>query len=225
MTINTNQPSLPPRSVPRPAIVLMIALLQSGCSLFGIRSAEEASYTVVVDQDRFEVREYESLVVAETVVDTNFDEAGNIAFKRLFGYISGANRARAEIAMTAPVMALDEDTSSGEQIAMTAPVTSEKSAGGWRFAFVLPAGYSLQNAPAPSNPDVNLALVPARRVAVLRYTGSWSETSYQSNLKLLQDWMQQNQFEAASLPRVAGYDPPWTLPFLRRNEVLIDIKS
>ncbi len=60
---------------------------------------------------------------------------------------------------------------------------------------------------------------------MLRYSGNWNETSYQSNLKLLQDWMLQKQFEAASLPRVAGYDPPWTLPFLRRNEVLIDIKS
>ena len=225
MTMNANQPSLPPRFVPRPVLVLVIALLQSGCSLFGIRSAEEASYTTLVDQDRFQVRQYEALVVAETVVGTNFDEAGNIAFKRLFGYISGANRKQAEIAMTAPVMALDEDSTGGEKISMTAPVTGEESTRGWRFAFVLPAGYSLQAAPVPTNSDVNLVLVPARKVAVLRYNGSWSETSYRSNLKLLQDWMHRNQLEAASLPRVAGYDPPWTLPFLRRNEVLIDIKS
>ena len=225
MTMNATQTSRIPGFVHHPLLVLMLALLQTGCSLFGIRSAEEASYTVLVDQDRFEVREYETLVVAETVVDTNFDEAGNIAFKRLFGYISGANRAQTEIAMTAPVMALDEDTSSGAQISMTAPVTGVISAGGWRFAFVLPAGYSLEEAPAPTNPDVRLVQVPARKVAVIRYSGSWNETSYQSNLELLLDWMLQNQFEAASLPRVAGYDPPWTLPFLRRNEVLIDIKS
>lgn len=225
MTMNANQMSRLLGFVHLPLLVLMLALLQTGCSLFGIRSAEEASYAVLVDQDRFQVREYETLVVAETVVEKNFDEAGNIAFKRLFGYISGANRAQTEIAMTAPVMALDEDSSSGAQISMTAPVTGEKSAGGWRFAFVLPAGHSLEEAPAPTNPDVRLVQVPARKVAVIRYSGNWNEISYQSNLKLLQDWMLQNQFEAASLPRVAGYDPPWTLPFLRRNEVLIDIKS
>lgn len=225
MTINAQQRELTAGFVPRPVFVLIIALLQSGCSLFGIRSAEEAGYTILVDQDRFQVRQYKALVVAETVVDKSFDEAGKIAFKRLFGYISGANRAQAEIAMTAPVMALDEDSTGGEKISMTAPVTGEKSTRGWRFAFVLPAEYSLQDAPVPTNPDVNLALVPARKVAVLRYTGSWSEPGYRSNLKLLQDWMHRNQFEAASLPRVAGYDPPWTLPFLRRNEVLIDIKS
>lgn len=223
--MNANQPSRIPGPGHRPVLVLLLALLQTGCSLFGIRNAEEASYTVLVDQDRFQVREYDTLVVAETLVDTNFDEAGNIAFKRLFGYLSGANRAQTEIAMTAPVMALDEDSSSGAQISMTTPVTGEKSAGGWRFAFVLPATYSLEQAPAPTNPDVRLVQVPARKVAVVRYSGSWNETRYQSNVKLLQDWMLQNQFEAASLPRVAGYDPPWTLPFLRRNEVLIDIKS
>jgi hypothetical protein len=108
---------------------------------------------------------------------------------------------------------------------MTAPVTGQKTPLGWRYAFVLPSGYTLANAPVPGNPDVRLERVAARKVAVVRYSGSWSETAYEENLKLLRQWMRNNRLEADSLPRVAGYDPPWTLPFLRRNEIMIDIKS
>ena len=211
--------------LPRSLLALVLILLQTGCSLMGIRSTEEPNYSVLQQEDRFEVRDYETLVLAETLVDASFDDAGKIAFKRLFGYISGDNEAAAEIAMTAPVMALDEKQSSGENISMTAPVTGEETPLGWRFAFVLPSGYTLATAPVPGNPDVRLQQVPARTVAVVRYSGSWNETAYEENLKNLQQWMRQNQLEADSLPRVAGYDPPWTLPFLRRNEVMIDIKS
>lgn len=219
-------PTSPLRAVlPRSLLAAFIILLQSGCSLMGIRSAPEPNYSVLQKEDRFEVREYETLVIAETLVDASFDEAGNIAFRRLFGYISGDNAAASEIAMTAPVLALDESRSSGEKISMTAPVSGQETALGWRFAFILPSGYTLASAPLPSNPEVILDQVPARKAAVVRYSGSWSETAYAENLRLLQQWMQQNQLEAGSLPRVAGYDPPWTLPFLRRNEVIIDIKN
>lgn len=206
-------------------VALVFILLQTGCSLMGIRSTEEPDYSLLQQEDRFEVRGYQTLVVAETLVDASFDDAGGIAFRRLFGYISGDNEASSSISMTAPVMALDENRSSGEQISMTAPVTGQQTALGWRFAFVLPTGYTLETAPVPSNTSVKLKQIPARKVAVVRYTGSWSETAYEKNLELLQQWMQRNRLEAVSLPRVAGYDPPWTLPFLRRNEVLVDIKS
>ncbi|MBT8435617.1 MAG: heme-binding protein [Gammaproteobacteria bacterium] len=209
----------------RSLAAIFILLFLSGCSLVGIRSAEEANYSVLDNQDKFEVREYDAMLVTETLVDASFDEAGNIAFKRLFGYISGDNVSASEIAMTAPVLAVDENSSSGEKISMTAPVTGEKSGPGWRFAFVLPAEYTLETAPAPNNSAINLVPVPARKVAVVRYSGTRSETAYETHLKLLQDWMQQNRYQPDSLPRFAGYDPPWTLPFLRRNEVLIDIKS
>ncbi len=212
-------------ALPRSLLAGLIILLQSGCSLVGIRTTEEPNYAVLKQEDRFEVRQYEALVVAETLVDENFDDAGNIAFRRLFGYISGDNAAASEIAMTAPVMALDENRAGGEKISMTAPVTGEETALGWRFAFVLPSEYTLAKAPLPTSPEVSLAQVPARKVAVVRYSGSWNEQAYAENLELLRQWMQQNRLQADSLPRVAGYDPPWTLPFLRRNEVMIDLKN
>lgn len=211
--------------LPPSLAAVCIILFLSGCSLVGVRSVEEANYSVLRNQDQYQVREYETLVVAETLVNTGFDEAGNVAFKRLFAYISGDNKSASKIAMTAPVMALKQNGEKGEVISMTTPVTGEKSALGWRFAFVLPAAYTLENAPLPNSPEVKLALVPARKVAVMRYSGSWNETSYETNLEMLEEWMRQNQLEADSLPRVAGYDPPWTLPFLRRNEIMIDVKS
>jgi hypothetical protein len=212
-------------SLSRSLAAAFIILLQTGCSLVGIRSTAEPNYSVQQSEDRFEVREYETLVVAETLVDASFEDAGNIAFRRLFGYISGDNAAASEIDMTAPVMALDENRSDGEEISMTAPVTGQQTPRGWRYAFVLPSEYTLASAPVPINSEVSLKQVPARKVAVVRYSGSRSKAAYQENLKLLQQWMRQNGLEADSLPRLAGYDPPWTLPFLRRNEVMIDIKS
>ena len=117
-------------------IAAVIILLQSGCSLVGIRSTAEPAYSVLKQDELFEVREYDQLIVVETVVDASFDDAGGIAFRRLFGYISGDNESAAEIAMTAPVMAADESTPAGEEISMTAPVTGQEtlpdSSGEWQ---------------------------------------------------------------------------------------------
>ena len=206
-------------------LAVFTTVMITACSVMGIRSTEEPNYSVVQNEDRFEVRHYEAIVIAETLVNAGFDEAGNIGFRRLFNYISGENRSATEISMTAPVMARDEKRLRGAKISMTAPVTGEKTAKGWRYAFVLPSDFSLATAPRPESPEVSLKQIPARKAAVVRFTGSWSESAYEENLAALQRWMQKNSLEADSLPRIAGYDPPWTLPFLRRNEIIIDIKS
>jgi hypothetical protein len=205
-------------------LVALAVVLQSGCSLFGVRSTEEAAYSVLQKQENYEIRQYEALVVASTLVESDFDEASGQAFRRLFNYISGDNKAGREIAMTAPVIASENMQASGEEISMTAPVTGEKLDQGWRFSFVLPASYTLSNAPLPIDERVELAQIPARKVASLRYTGSWKQATFDANATLLLQWVEAQQLQPDSLPRVAGYDPPWTLPFLRRNEVLIDIK-
>jgi hypothetical protein len=109
----------------RLSLIALAVMLQS-CSLFGIRSTEEAAYSVLQKQGDYELRQYESLVVASTLVESDFDEAGKQAFRRLFNYISGDNTAGQEIAMTAPVIATENQSNGGEEIAMTAPVTSER---------------------------------------------------------------------------------------------------
>jgi hypothetical protein len=143
---------------------------------------------------------------------------------RLFGYISGENISETKIAMTAPVLAKEGGAIEGEKIAMTSPVLGERQGTGWRYAFVLPQSYTLDNAPLPSNPEVKLAVIPGKKVAVIRYSGTWKEETIREKTGDLVDWIQLNGQEPISEPRFAGYDPPWTLPFLRRNEVMVDIK-
>ncbi len=209
----------------RPILATVAVLLLSGCSLFGIRSVEEAAYVVVDRQGDIELRDYSGYITVETIVDGDFEDAGKLAFKRLFGYISGENRARKNIDMTAPVIASEADEIDGVSIEMTAPVIAEQDRRGWRYAFVLPAGYTMDNAPLPLPEDVSLAEIEPRRVAVLSFSGSWNAATFRDNLARLRGWIERNRLEAASSPRYAGYDPPWTIPFLRRNEIMIDVES
>jgi len=202
---------------------ICVSFLTTGCSFFGIRTSELASYKVIEESDPIEIREYDELVVVETFVNTDYEEAGTIAFKKLFAYISGENISKSKIAMTAPVMSKEGDASAGDKIPMTSPVLGQRQAQGWRYSFVLPSGYTLEKAPLPSNPDVKLALIPGKKVAVIRYSGSWKEQTMREKSEELVEWVQANGFEVLSKPRSARYDPPWTLPFLRRNEVMIDV--
>ena len=195
----------------------------TGCSLVGIRTSEEANYEVLKKYDQIEIREYAELIVVETYVNTDYDEAGNIAFKKLFAYISGENLSKTKISMTAPVMSKEGNAVDGDKIPMTSPVLGERQAKGWRYSFVLPAGYTLEDAPLPANPDVKLTKIPRKKVAVIRYSGSWKEQTMREKSEKLVEWIQANGFEVLSKPRSAGYDPPWTVPFLRRNEIMIDV--
>ena len=91
------------------------------------------------------------------------------------------------------------------------------------YSFVLPASYTLETTPLPSNPEVKLAVIPRKKVAVIRYAGSWKEQTMREKSEELDEWIQANGLKRLSKPRSARYDPPWTLPFLRRNEIMIDI--
>jgi hypothetical protein len=204
-------------------LLATLVLTQSGCSVFGIRSAEEASYIVLNDDGDFQLREYAGLVVVETTVNAEFDEAGSQAFNRLFGYISGENQGSRKIAMTAPVMVSEDAPVEGQVVDVTKPVIVDQNADGWRFAFVLPANYNLDTAPLPTNPNVMLLEIESKKVATLRYSGLLNEPDFRDNTRKLRSWMAINGLESTSLARVAGFDPPWALPFLRRNEVMIDV--
>lgn len=207
----------------RPLAAGLCLLLLGGCSLFGIRTVEEAGYTLVSSDGDIELRSYAGYVSVETIVDSNFDQAGSQAFRKLFDYISGANRARQKIAMTAPVTASAAESS--ESIDMTAPVIATENRRGWSWAFVLPAAYTIDDAPLPLRDDVMLVENEPSRVAALTYSGAWTQSAFDENLVRLRGWIEDNGLEAASPPRFAAYDPPWTLPFMRRNEIMIEVES
>lgn len=198
--------------------LLLVVTLLTGVQAMAI---EEAPYTVVKASGIFDLRDYEPHILAETLVDGTLEDAGNKAFRRLFNYISGANHSRSSIAMTAPV----SQESSGEKIAMTAPVSQQPSAGKWAVSFMMPASCTLATLPVPDDNSITLRQVPARRMAAVRYSGTWSEKNYLEYKERLENWIRENGFKISGEPLWARYNPPFTLWFLRRNEILIPIVS
>jgi effector-binding domain-containing protein len=183
-------------------------------------ATEEAKYQVVSKTGNFEIRDYAPQVVAETVVNGTREEAGNKAFNRLFGYISGKNQSSGKIAMTAPVSQIP----ASEKISMTAPVGQQQVEGGWVVSFTMPASYTLETLPAPTDSTVKLRLIPACRMAVVRYSGRWSQEHYSRYEAELKKWVSENGLKILGEPVWARYNAPFTPWFLRRNEILIPIE-
>ncbi len=199
-------------------LVLALALLMP-IGATPAMATEEAPYTVIKTDDIFELRDYPPQILAEVVVDADLEEAGNKAFRPLFRYISGENTSRSTIAMTAPV----SQELQGEKISMTAPVSQQRIAGKWAVSFMMPASYTMETLPTPDDPAIRLRQVPARRMAAVRYSGFWSEEKYLLNRARLETWMRENRLVADGEPVWARYNPPFTLWFLRRNEILIPV--
>jgi hypothetical protein len=182
---------------------------------------EEQPYDIVREEVGFEVRHYPAHVVAETTVDADFEQAGNRAFRSLFGYISGDNARRQSLAMTSPVV--QATPSSSERIAMTSPVTQQAQDGRFVVAFVLPSTMSEETAPTPNRRDVSIRTVPPRLSAVARFTGRWTQSSYETHRAALLAAVAAAGLETIGKTRFARFDPPYAPWFLRHNEVAIDL--
>lgn len=193
--------------------------------MFGVRSEyEQAPYTVIDHiGETTEVRRYPPQVVAEAIVEAPDESSGRSkAFRALFDYISGANRSQAKISMTAPV----ETAKRSETIAMTVPVeTASQAAGRYAMRFFLPAGYDLQTAPQPTDPRVHIVELPERTLAVLRFTGARDAQNVARHLTDIDAIVRGSQWRAAGEPTTMFYDPPWTIPFFRRNEVAVPVSG
>jgi effector-binding domain-containing protein len=197
--------------------VLLLMIITGGCA--GV--SEEAKYSVVLKEGDLELRKYEPQIVAETIVEGDFDEVGNEAFRRLFGYISGKNRKNEPIPMTAPVSQEKE----GEKIPMTAPVNQERRGNQWSITFLMPSHYTIETLPAPVDERVHLREVPERLMAAITYSGTWTRKQYELHKEKLLEWIRRKQLEQTGEPVYARYNPPFTLWFMRRNEVLIPVRE
>jgi len=180
---------------------------------------EEARYTVLEREGDFELRQYELQIVAETLVEGDFQDVGNEGFRRLYDYISGKNRKQQAISMTAPVS--QEGTS--EKIPMTAPVNQEQVGGKWRITFLMPSQFTLETLPEPLDSRVKLTKVPGKLMAALCYSGTWSRGRYEDKEKQLKELIRQRGLNIVGEPVFARYNPPFLPWFLRRNEVLIPV--
>ena len=181
---------------------------------------EKAKYTVVEKEDDVELRRYEPQIVAETYVEGSLKDSGNAGFRRLYAYISGDNKKKQSISMTAPV----GQEAGSEKIPMTAPVSQEKKDRRWRITFLMPAEYTLETLPEPTDERVKLAEEPGRLMAALKYSGTWSEEGYKENKALLEQFIEKRGLVKKGPAIWARYDPPFMPWFLRRNEVLIPIE-
>lgn len=202
-------------------IVLSLATLLLGVVAPPLAAVEEAEYRVIRADDAIEIREYAPSVIAEVIVDGEFEEASNRAFRPLFRYIDGENTMRREIAMTAPVSQQKNDA---QKIEMTAPVSQERVPSGWAVSFMMPASYSMETLPTPNDPAVGLREVPAYRAAAIRYSGRWTESRYADHLAKLREWLDQEGLQTVGDPVWARYNAPFVPWFLRRNEIIIRLR-
>jgi len=180
---------------------------------------EEAIYVVLKSEGTFEVREYAPHVLAETLVTGDLENAGSKAFQKLFRYISGDNVSRTKVAMTAPA----SQVPASEKIQMTAPVGQQRVQEQWAVSFMMPKSYTLSSLPQPKDPSVVLRQVSAQKMAVVRYSGTWSEKNYSRHKSELESWMRKTGLTRSGTEIWARYNPPFTPWFLRRNEVLIPV--
>ncbi len=201
-------------------------LVEFGASAVGIRvGVEEPLHSVESLADGVEIRRYGPRIAAETTVVADEAAARSVAFRRLAGYIFGANHRSDRIAMTAPV---GQRTTGdvGQKIAMTAPVSQQASTDqGWTVRFYMPTGWTLESLPTPDDERVALVSVPPETVAVLRFSGDRGPRSIAEQTRRLQATLRAYGFVTIGEPTAWFYDPPWTLPFLRRNEIAVPIEA
>jgi hypothetical protein len=202
----------------RKPMVLAAAL---AVSLIGTHAmaVEEPVFKTVLQEASFEVRDYPPLLVAEVKVSGDQKEAASKGFRLLAGYIFGGNKRRQSIAMTAPVA----QAQASEKIAMTAPVTQIKDANAWVVRFTMPKGYSLETLPQPNDPQVKLRALPASRFAVLQFSGLAEKDDVAAKTAELQNRIIKHKLRPTGPVSLAQYNPPWTLWFMRRNEVMVEV--
>jgi hypothetical protein len=199
---------------------LLSSVLSAGCSVFGIRTVEEPRFTVIDHVGAVEIRRYDARTAAETSVTGTALSSRNVGFQRLAGYIFGGNTAKTSIAMTAPVA----QSGKSQTIDMTAPVSQTRGADGtWVIRFFLPASLTAADAPVPNDPKVSVVTVPPETYAVLRYSGSIAPEAVAEASANLMKGLAGSKWQPQGEPVAWFYDPPWTLPPLRRNEAAVPV--
>lgn len=211
------------RNVVLTAVVVILALFADDI----VMAYEEPEYQVLKEREDYEIRRYDPYLVAETVVEGDYDETGDQAFRRLAGFIFGDNVRAEEMSMTTPVTAR-EVQEPGVEMAMTVPVTIRKAddadkGGAYVWQFVMERKYTQKTLPKPVDPRIAIRKVPERWVAAHRYSGRITEANYRKNLDELSVALERDGIAPVGLPEAAVYNGPFTPPFMRRNEVLMEV--
>lgn len=185
-----------------------------------VSNVEQPKYQVVERSGNIEIRDYAPMIVAEVDMPGERSDAIGKGFRVIADYIFGNNTTAQKVPMTAPVTQQDS-----EKIAMTAPVTQQGDGTTWKVRFIMPSSYSITTLPKPLNPAVKLKEIAAKRCAVIRFSGMAGEDSLTRRTRELNEWVGAKNLVPKSDAVYAFYNPPWTLPFLRRNEVMVEIPA
>ena len=207
--------------------IFILAIILSGCSVIGKDNTPITSYKVLskAKNNNIELRVYDKMVLASTPMNKQQGEGRNSAFMKLFDYISGKNISSSKIKMTAPVL-MDSEGKKGTKIPMTAPVfMGNKSDSESLMSFVLPEGYTIQTAPKPKDPSVNIHQLENYKVASITFSGLLSQANINKHKAILEKWITKKGYSQVGDYKTAGYNPPFTIPSLRRNEVLIPVNT
>jgi hypothetical protein len=191
-------------------------------------ATEEPQFSIIEKSEPFELRSYAPQLIAEVKVEGDLDTASSQGFRLIAAFIFGQNQVSEKISMTAPVAI---ETAQSTKIAMTVPVgieASKDSAKGvsqWVFSFVMPSEYTMATLPKPLNPLVSIRELPAQRRAAITFSGFYNEAKVLEKTKALEDWIKSKQWQSIGNPQFARYNPPWSIPFMRRNEILITVRD
>lgn len=177
---------------------------------------EQPEYTVASSKGSIEIREYGPLIAAEAEVNGQRQVAINQGFRLIAGYIFGANKPNSKIEMTAPVQ-------QQQTIAMTAPVTQQGDGQTWKVRFIMPKMWTMETLPAPADRRVKLVQVPAKRLVSIRFTWSATANRIAEKTAELREYAREHKLTTTGEPLFAFYNPPWTLPFFRRNEIMLEL--
>ncbi|MDA9086429.1 heme-binding protein [Methylophilaceae bacterium] len=187
-----------------------------------LMATDEPKFTLVLKEDKFEIREYAPKIIAQVKVYGDFDDASSKGFKILADYIFGNNESidgNSRIEMTAPV----EMEAVSQKIDMTTPVLTEGNNNTWVISFIMPDNFTLATLPKPNNKEIKIISLPREKYAVIVFSGLIRESSYQEKENLLNKFIKEKNLKTSGEIKIARYNPPWTLPFFRRNELMIKV--
>ena len=196
------------------ALILIVGVLAGPV----MSDVEKPDYKVIQSEQNIEIRKYEPMIIAEVEVDGKREDAIGDGFRLLADYIFGNNTVQQVISMTAPVQQKEN-----QKIAMTAPVQQQSMGKSWRMSFVMPSKYSMDSLPVPNNNRVRLKEILTKKFVVIEFSGTNSSENVTEHENQLMNYIEANQIKINGSPKYAFYNPPWSLPFLRRNEVMIEI--
>ena len=175
-----------------------------------VMAIEEPKFKIMADEGELEIRSYDEYLVAETAVEGSFDTASRKGFRRVAGYIFGENK---------------NSIGQSEKIQMTAPVTVKPDNEGWVLHFVMPSNYDMSQLPVPNNSSVSLKRIEAHLAAVIIFSGFTTDSKIQKKTEELKAWLEKQNFEIAGPQQIARYNDPFTLPWLRRNEIIFKVTA